>query len=194
MKKILINNLSKSYRNNKVFSNVNEVFFSDYIYFLTSENGRGKTTFFKCLLKETSFKGDIIDNEMVYSYLPDRVIIPKYVKLKDFIKMYLDIDFKTFYGPIIDDYLMLFDIIKYKNKYMHELSKGTRQKVLIIKTLLSKADVYLFDEPLSGLDLKSRYTFMALVKTLQEQGKIVIIASHYYDEYKFSNKKVIEFS
>jgi ABC-type multidrug transport system ATPase subunit len=77
---------------------------------------------------------------------------------------------------------------------MHELSKGTRQKVLIIKTLLSKADVYLFDEPLSGLDLKSRYTFMALVKTLQEQGKIVIIASHFYDDYKFSNKKVIEFS
>ena len=76
MKKILINNLSKSYRNNKVFSNVNEVFFCDYIYFLTSENGSGKTTFFKCLLKETSFKGDIIDNEMVYSYLPDRVIIP----------------------------------------------------------------------------------------------------------------------
>ena len=98
MRKILINNLSKSYRSIKVFTNVNEELFSDYIYFLTSENGSGKTTFFKCLLKETSYKGDIIDNEMVYSYLPDRVIIPKYVRLKDFVKMYLDIDFKTFYG------------------------------------------------------------------------------------------------
>lgn len=194
MKQILINNLNKSYGKNRILNHITTELFSDNIYFLTSGNGSGKTTFFKCLLRETSFTGKIIDNEMLYAYLPDKVKIPEFVKLKDFIKMFLELDFKTFYGPIIDDYLLLFDIIQYKNKYMHELSKGTKQKVMIIKTILSKADVYLFDEPLSGLDLKSRYTFMSLVKTLQEQDKIVIIASHYFEEYRFDNKKVIEFS
>ena len=193
MNRILIDNLCKNYGRNSIIVNLCAELDCKNIYFLTSENGSGKTTFFKCLLKETKYTGQIIDNNMKYAYLPDRALFPFLVILEEFIKMFLDLDFKYYYGPLIDDYLKLFDILKYKKMYLHQLSKGTKQKALIIKTILSNADVYLFDEPLAGLDQRSRSVFMLLVKQLQEQEKIVVIASHYFNEYQFDNKKELVF-
>lgn len=192
MKQILIKKLVKYYGRNLVLDNINLVLNANYIYFLTSENGSGKTTFFKCLLRETSFNGMIDDNKLDYVYLPEKVNIPSYIRLMDYLKMYLSLDYNYLIEDEILDYLKKFGILSYQNMFMHELSKGTKQKVLITKTLLSKGDVFLFDEPLSGLDRKSRSVFISLVNLLHEKGNIIIIASHYYDEYDLCNKKVIE--
>lgn len=192
MKEIKINNLCKSYGKNIVFNNINLTLNSLNVYFLASENGSGKTTFFKCLLNKTKFKGEIIDHNISYAYLPDKVKLPFYVTVIEFLMMFISVDYKEIDTNLIDNYLIIFDILKYRNRYMHELSKGTKQKVLIIKTLLSSADVYLFDEPLTGLDYKSRLSFMKELKKLQEKNNVVVIASHYYNDYKFDNKKVIE--
>ncbi len=192
MKSIKVVNLCKSYGKNIVLNDVNLELNSAFVYFLTSANGSGKTTLFKCLLRETNFKGAIEDKNIIYSYLPDKVKIPSYVTVLEFLIMYLRIDYKDVDINIINEYLSLFDILKYKYRFMHELSKGTRQKVFIIKTLLSNADVYLLDEPLAGLDYKSRITFMMRLKDLQEKGNIIVIATHYYNDYSFDNKKVIE--
>ena len=99
----------------------------------------------------------------------------------------------------IEEYLMLFGIIQYQNKYIHQLSKGTKQKALIIKTLLSNADVFLLDEPLSGLDNKSRIVFMSLIKELQNKEiascRIEYIQElkdeEFYLEYSFEGNKVL---
>ena len=192
MKLVKIINLCKSYGKNIILKNLNLSLNSSFVYFLISANGSGKTTFFKCLLRETSFNGIIDDKNIIYSYLPDKVKIPSYVSVFEFLIMYLRIGYKEVDVNKINEYLRLFDILKYKYRFMHELSKGTKQKVLINKTLLSKADVYLLDEPLAGLDYKSRITFMMRLKALQEEGKIVVIATHYYNDYSFDNKKVIE--
>lgn len=190
MKEIRINNLSKSYAENLVLDSINCVLNSSKVYFLTSGNGSGKTTFFNCLLREISFDGKIIDQDLIYSYLPDKVKLPIYVKVIDFITMFLDNN-NIEINNKISYYFELFKISKYRNYYVNQLSKGSKQKVLIILTLLSVADVYLFDEPLTGLDYNSRLIFMEEVKSLQSNNKIVVIASHYYDEYKLSNKEVI---
>ena len=191
MKEIRIDNLSKSYAENLVLDSINCVLNSSKVYFLTSGNGSGKTTFFNCLLREISFDGKINDQDLIYSYLPDKVKLPIYVKVIDFITMFLD-DNNIEINNKISYYFELFKISKYRNYYVNQLSKGSKQKVLIILTLLSVADVYLFDEPLTGLDYDSRLIFMEEVKSLQSNNKIVVIASHYYDEYKLSNKEVIK--
>lgn len=192
MKEIKTINLCKSYSKNIIFKNLNLTLNSNNVYFLISENGSGKTTFFKCLLSETKYSGKVLDDNIIYSYLPDKVKLPFYVTVINFLNMFLSVDYKINSEDFVDKYLRIFDILKYKNRFMHELSKGTKQKVLIIKTLLSNADVYLFDEPLAGLDYNSRRCFMNELKLLQEKNKIVVIASHYYNDYNFSNKKVIE--
>lgn len=191
MNVISIKNLQKYYGKNKILNDVNIDLSSEYIYFLTAENGKGKTTFFKCLLKETSFSGQIYDNNIKYAYLPERVNYPSFINPINFIKLFLDLE-KESDISIIKSNLKDFEILKYKEQNINTLSKGTKQKILIIKTLLSDADVYLFDEPLTGLDLFSRMMFMKKVNSLNEQGKLVIISTHYYNEYEFHNKKVIK--
>lgn len=192
MKQIWIKNLFKCYGKNVIINNYSGILTSENIYFLISENGSGKTTFFKCLLKETKYQGIVLDSNLIYAFMPERVLFPYLVTVIDYLSMFLEHEINHYFTQIIDDFLELFEIKKYKNEYINRLSKGTKQKVLIIKTLLSSADVYLFDEPLSGLDQKSRNVFMSLVKSLQESDKIIIIASHYYYEYPFDNKKVID--
>lgn len=191
MMQIIINNLCKSYGKKKVLCDVNLKLTSDKIYFLTSENGSGKTTFFKCLLNETSYKGLINDKDLLYAYLPEKVITPEFVTVIDYLKIYLNLEYKEVEEDLIIEYLKKFDIIEYKLNYINNLSKGTKQKIFIIKMLLSNADVYLFDEPMSGLDLKSRKIFVKLLKELHLKNRIIIIASHYFDEYNISGKKVI---
>ena len=192
MKQILVKNLFKRYGKNIIINKYSGILTSENIYFLISENGSGKTTFFKCLLKETKFQGYVLDSNLIYAFMPEKVLFPYLVTVIEYLSMFLEQEINCCFTQIIDEYLELFEIKKYKKEYINRLSKGTKQKVLIIKTLLSTADVYLFDEPLSGLDQKSRYVFMSLVKALQESDKIIIIASHYYSEYPFYNKKVID--
>lgn len=188
---IKVVDLTKKYRNRTIINNLNYSFSNEHIYFMTSINGSGKTTFFKCLLRETSFNGNIYDDKLIYQYLPEKVLLPSFIKVYDFLA-----SFTKLYNDVIDDtkidYLLkLFRITKYKYSYLNYLSKGTKQKVLIIKTLLSDADVYLFDEPLSGLDKESRILFMDELKLLQETGKLIIIATHYYNDYNYPNKVVL---
>lgn len=191
---IIIDNLCKSYGKKIVLSNINLRLTSKNIYFLTSENGSGKTTFFKCLLNETNYKGKIIDKNLLYAYLPEKIITPDFVTVIDYLKLYLGLEYKEVDEELIDEYLRKFDAMEYKLVFINKLSKGTRQKIFLIKMLLSNADVYLFDEPMSGLDNKSRKIFIKLLKELHLKNKIIIIASHYYDEYKIASKKVIDFN
>lgn len=194
MIQIIIENLSKFYGKKCILKDINLILNNQNIYFLTSANGSGKTTFFKCLLDETKYKGKIIDKNLTYAYLPEKVITPDFVTVIDFLRLYLGIDYKEVDEDLIDEYLEKFNIFEYKNTYVNKLSKGTKQKVFIIKMILSNADVYLFDEPLAGLDFKSRKVFMKFLNELYQRKKIIIVASHYYDEYDLMNKKEIDFN
>ena len=55
MKQIWIKNLFKCYGKNVIINNYSGILTSENIYFLISENGSGKTTFFKCLLNNFLF-------------------------------------------------------------------------------------------------------------------------------------------
>ncbi len=184
--RIIIKNLTKIYKEQVILENISLVLDVNNIYFMTKENGGGKTTFFRCLLRECGFSGTIEDRKLAYTYLPEKPYLPSYVTVKTFLVMFLD-DMDKY--QLIEKYLYEFNILKYKDYYLNRLSKGTKQKVAIIKTILSNADVFLFDEPLSGLDKESRKTFFKMISKIKD--KIIVIATHYYKEYNVKNKKVI---
>jgi ABC-type multidrug transport system ATPase subunit len=64
------------------------------------------------------------------------------------------------------------------------LSKGMRQKTLIIATLLVDAPVLLFDEPMIGLDPAGQRELREVVSTLREAGKAVMISTHMLESAK----------
>ena len=75
-------------------------------------------------------------------------------------------------------FLRAFGLEEDMHKTIGAYSKGMRQKILLSAALLHDPDILLLDEPLSGLDVTTGLIVRDLVRTLAEEGKIVIYSSH----------------
>jgi len=64
------------------------------------------------------------------------------------------------------------------NRNLKVLSGGELQRVAVVASICREADVYLFDEPASYLDVKQRLQVAKAIRTLKQDGKIVIVAEH----------------
>jgi ABC-2 type transport system ATP-binding protein len=67
-------------------------------------------------------------------------------------------------------------------KKVRALSKGNRQKVLLISALASRADLLILDEPTSGLDPLMEVAFRETVHEAKERGQTVFLSSHILSE------------
>jgi len=64
------------------------------------------------------------------------------------------------------------------NRKLNVLSGGELQRVTVAASICREADVYLFDEPASYLDVKQRLQVARAIRTLKDDGKTVIVAEH----------------
>ncbi|QTA38009.1 ATP-binding cassette domain-containing protein [Thermosipho ferrireducens] len=82
-------------------------------------------------------------------------------------------------------------LTEYKNiKYM-ELSKGLKRRLDIARALMKEAEVYIFDEPTSGVDIKTRNEIHNLVEKLVQRKKIILFATHEIEELKKMDRIII---
>ena len=75
----------------------------------------------------------------------------------------------------------LMDILGIKDAYnsrISSFSKGMKQKVVIISSLIHNPDVLFLDEPLSGLDANSVMVLKEIMLSLKEEGKTIFYSSH----------------
>ncbi len=78
----------------------------------------------------------------------------------------------------IDSLLELFSMHPHRHVSIGTYSKGMRQRILLIAALMHDPDIFIFDEPLSGLDVTSALIFKNLVHELGRAGKLVFYCSH----------------
>jgi len=78
----------------------------------------------------------------------------------------------------IDSLLQLFSLHPSRHLGMGQYSKGMRQRILLIAAIMHNPDIFIFDEPLSGLDVTSALIFKNMVHVLGQQGKLVFYCSH----------------
>jgi len=81
-------------------------------------------------------------------------------------------------GEKIDSLLELLSLSQSRHASMASYSKGMRQRILLIASLLDNPDLLILDEPLSGLDVVSALILKNLIRTLGQQGKAVFYCSH----------------
>jgi ABC-2 type transport system ATP-binding protein len=71
------------------------------------------------------------------------------------------------------------------------LSGGQRQRLALALAMLHDPDLYILDEPTSGLDPLARRQIHEILRTLRQQGKTVLISSHYLDEIETLADRVV---
>jgi len=80
--------------------------------------------------------------------------------------------------PKLDEFLRLFGLWDDRHTPLASYSKGMRQKILLSAALLHNPEVLILDEPFSGLDVTSALVLRRLLRTLAEEGKMILYSSH----------------
>jgi ABC-2 type transport system ATP-binding protein len=143
------------------------------LFAIVGANGSGKTTLIKMLCGLRKYDhGSIKCESHSIAYTPDNQEFPKdlngYLYLMNLCKIR---------GLSFDSSLAsTFNVPLYQK--IDTLSKGNKQKIAIINTLLSDKDIYVFDEPFSALDVTSRHTFIKYLTKYRSLGKTIILSTH----------------
>ena len=84
------------------------------------------------------------------------------------------------------------------DRQIGQLSGGQQQRVFLARSLIQRADVFLLDEPFAGVDAATETAIMAVLKSLQSEGKTVIAVHHdlstvsaYFDHLFLLNRKAV---
>lgn len=77
-----------------------------------------------------------------------------------------------------DELVGLFSLERYRDRRAGELSFGFRKRLALALALIPPVRVYLFDEPLVGLDAAALDVFRSLLALLRARRRIVVVASH----------------
>lgn len=186
--------LSKSYGKVQVLDKLNITFSNDCPNFIVGPNGSGKSTLLKCIMKIIKYQGRIKGNDVAISYMPEQLPLPDYLSVDSFLNLIGRIRGMTSQeiASVLRYYYEKFGLAEFRSTSIINLSKGTRQKVMLIQTLMTEVDIYVFDEPISGLDDEAKKVFMEELKNLKKKKKLIIISTHHLKNYPFRNKRVIE--
>jgi len=181
-----VKNLSKSFGENNLFSDINLLIRRGERVFLLGDNGCGKTTFFKMLIgNETPDTGEIkIGSSVDVGYFDQTQATLDYSK--------------TLFDEIADSYPEL-TITDVRNalagflfkaddafKLISELSGGERARLMLLKLMLKEANFLLLDEPTNHLDIKSREMLESALE--KYQGTIFAVSHDRYFINKLSNR------
>lgn len=80
---------------------------------------------------------------------------------------------------------------EFSSVQISQLSGGQQQRVFLARALLEDGDVYLLDEPFTGVDIPTQDLLIALFRDLCQQGKTVIFATHDLEQALESSDRLI---
>ena len=148
---------------------------------LLGPNGSGKTTLIKILnglLQPTSGEALIDGNKpntytkSIVSYLPDRSYLADWMKVKDVFDLFGDF-YSDFDRARAQDMCRALGIDE--GMRLKTMSKGTKEKVQLILVMSRKAQLYLLDEPIAGVDPAAReYILGTIINNYNEDGTVII--------------------
>ncbi len=219
-----LQNITVTYNNTVALEDVSFAIPQGLLVGIVGPNGAGKSTLLKTimdLIKPTKGSITILDKpyKKIYkkiAYVPQRVSVDW-----DFPINVYDVVMMGRYGhlgwfrcpgkddkKIVLDALQKVGMLKLQDRHISELSGGQQQRVFLARALAQQADVYLLDEPFSGVDAQTEVAILNILKQLSScakasadqsySGKTVIVVHHdlntvnaYFNWVILLNKKLI---
>lgn len=177
-------NLEKNYGKKKILKDINLKIPRGKIIGLLGKNGTGKSTLIKLmndLLTPTS--GEILVNgkkigtesKRIISYLPERTYLDKSMKIKEIITY-----FEDFYDNFDSEKAkkLLNDLNLDEDLKLSKMSKGMQEKLQLVLVMSRKAQLYILDEPLGGVDPATRDYILDVILNNFDDNASLIISTH----------------
>ena len=141
--------------------NKEEISYANLISFFKGQEAQG-------------FFEKVKNGEINIAYKPQQVdLIPKTTKGK-VVDLLKKIDEKNELNKVVNE-LQINEIL---NNNITEISGGELQRVAIAATVLNNANLYIFDEPTSYLDIKQRINISKFIKSLANENSSVLVVEH----------------
>ncbi len=187
-----VNHISRSFEKVKAVNDLSFEIQEGEVFALLGPNGSGKTTTIKMILGmlkpdngEIYFLNQKIEPQMTdykreIGYVPEQAVV--YENLTG-------IEYVTFVGNLYNlpaeelkvkasKLFSLLEMGNAKEQLIREYSKGMKQKLLLITSMIHNPKLLIFDEPFSGLDANSVSVYKEIIKEQVASGKSVLFCSH----------------
>ena len=186
---VRIDHLAKRYGRRLALDDVGLTIARGEAFGLVGANGAGKTTLIRCLLDLTAPDAGSISIFGVPSrnaaararlaYLPERFVPPHYLTGEEFLRTLAALAGVSYdparAGNLISELELERDALA---KPVRALSKGMTQKLGLAACLLLERDLYVLDEPMSGLDPVARVAVKSVLRRLAAEGRTLFFTSH----------------
>ena len=188
MNVIEVKNMSKNFKNKKLFNNFSLEIEANTVHALVGPNGSGKTSLLRILTGlyeedggEVKIKGNhamLLENDYLYE---DKTGLEN-------IKLY-----GLYFGYGLDSYQKYSDLLDLTNdlgRNVSTYSKGMKRKLSLLIIVMMNREIIFLDEVTSGVDPISRVEIRKLIKLLKDEGKTIVITSHDLSEIEKVADKV----
>ncbi|MBQ8177835.1 MAG: ABC transporter ATP-binding protein [Clostridia bacterium] len=191
---IEIKNLSKTYRSSgkRAVDDLTLTVDKGEIFGFLGPNGAGKSTTIKCITgildyEEGSIAIDGIDlkakpeeAKKKIGYVADEHFLYEGLTGRQYINFILDIFGVTqeVREEKINRYAEIFELSDKLDNRISSYSHGMKQKVNLIAALSHDPEVFILDEPMTGLDPQATFKLKQLMQTIAKEGKVVFFSSH----------------
>lgn len=204
-KVITLHELKMNFGDHQVLKGINlEVYRGDIVGYI-GPNGAGKSTTIKIILglldgytgKVEIFGEPLQNNSLEYKrkigYVPESANMYEQLTPSEYLSF-----IGTLYGmeeittqAKAFQLLSLLDMERFFHQRIDSFSKGMRQKVLIVSSLLHNPDIILMDEPLNGLDANSVSIIKQIFRKLADNGKTIFFSSHIMEVVQNMSDRII---
>lgn len=182
----------KFYDQKRALKDVNLTIKNGTVFGLLGHNGAGKSTLIKSLVSAhdlTNGKIKVDGQELTthrqeikqkIGYVPDSPDLFLQLTAMEYWRLMIDI-YRLNYQDVaakMQEYIQLFSMEADQNTLISSMSHGMRQKVILIGALTLDPDIWILDEPLTGLDPQSAFELKELIKKHVANGNTVIFSTH----------------
>lgn len=200
-----IKDLRMNYGEKEVLKGINLQIHKGEIIGYIGTNGAGKSTTIKIILGivggyqgEVKVLGkdiskDTIEYKRKIGYVPEIAEIYDNLTAREYLTFIGEL-YGLSYEKADEKALKLMRVFGISDNYdsrINSYSKGMKQKVLIIASLLHNPDILFLDEPLSGLDANSVMVVKEILSMLAKQGKTIFYSSHIMDVVERISNRII---
>lgn len=195
---VAIKDVSVAYQKSIVLKNITCQFPENHMIGIVGPNGSGKSTLLKAIVGLLPFSGEILvfgkhirQVRKRIAYLPQRNSVDW-----DFPATVLEVVLMGFYQKIpwygkfskahkqeALHYLEMVKITDLAHRHIAELSGGQQQRVFLARAFAQEPDLFVLDEPLSGIDANTEMLVIDLLKEQIKIGKSVLMVHHQIENF-----------